>query len=231
MKILSLDTSSSAGSIAILDDRRLVSEWSVGDAGKHSSWLLRSIMAHLEAALCPAAEIDLFAAGVGPGSFTGLRIGIATLKGLAWPLGRKAVGVSTLAALAMNLPYSGKAVCPVLDARKGELYTAIYDTSEGLPRPLLPDAAMRPEALCALVRERGLEGNIIFLGSGLSVYAGLLASSVAGAALAPSPLWQVRASNVGLLAFESAGRAMAPAELAPVYLRKSEAEIKASQQG
>lgn len=226
MKILSIDTSSKSGSIALLDDRSLISEWSVGDAGTHSNWLLRSLNAHLESAGCRLDEIDLFAADIGPGSFTGLRIGISALKGLAWPLGKKIAGVSTLASLAMNIPYSGRVVCPVLDARKGEVYAALYDTMSGLPRTVMPDSAISPEALIREIKGRGLEGDAIFLGSGLSVYMELLVEALRDAYAAPPHLWHIRASNVGLLAFEAAGAAVSPAELAPVYLRKSEAELK-----
>lgn len=226
MKILSIDTSSQSGSIALLEDRALVSEWSVGCAGTHSSWLLASVKNHLESVRCPVSAIDLFAADIGPGSFTGLRIGITTLKGLAWPLGKKAVGVSTLASLAMNIPYSCRIVCPVLDARKGEVYTALYDTSKGFPRAVMPDSAMKPDALVKEIHERGIGDETVFLGSGLSAYLDTLTGALGGALISPQPLWQIKASNVGLLAFDSLDTAMAPAELAPVYLRKSEAEIK-----
>ncbi|MBE7415215.1 MAG: tRNA (adenosine(37)-N6)-threonylcarbamoyltransferase complex dimerization subunit type 1 TsaB [Deltaproteobacteria bacterium] len=228
MKILAIDTSSQSGSIALLDDRRLVSEWTVGDAGTHSSWLIKSLDAHLESAGCGLDEVDLFAIDVGPGSFTGLRIGISALKGLAWPLGKKIAGVSTLASLAMNLPYSARIVCPVLDARKGEVYTALYDTMSGLPRAVMPDSAMRPEALIGEIQGRGLEGEVVFLGSGLSVYMEMLVEALRDAYAALPHLWHIRASNVGLLAFENAAEAVSPAELVPIYLRKSEAELKAT---
>ncbi|MBW7956637.1 MAG: tRNA (adenosine(37)-N6)-threonylcarbamoyltransferase complex dimerization subunit type 1 TsaB [Deltaproteobacteria bacterium] len=226
MKILAIDTSSQSGSIALLEDRRLISEWTVGDAGTHSNWLLKSLEAHLKNAGQKLDEIDLFAIDVGPGSFTGLRIGISALKGLAWPLGKDIAGVSTLASLAMNLPYSARVVCPVLDARKGEVYTALYETMSGLPKAVMPDSAMRPEALLKEIEGRGLEGEIVFLGSGLSVYMELLVETLRDAYAAPPHLWHIRASNVGLLAFEHAGEAVSPAELVPVYLRKSEAELK-----
>ncbi len=226
MKILAIDTSSTSGSIALLDDRRLVSEWTVGDAGTHSNWLLKSIDAHLKSAGRGLDEIDLFAVDIGPGSFTGLRIGISALKGLAWPLGRKIAGVSTLASLAMNIPYSGRVVCPVLDARKGEVYTALYDTMSGLPRAVMPDSVLPPRSLVKEIEARGLEGDVVFLGSGLSVYMETLVGTLRDAYAAPQHLWHIRASNVGLLAFESAGEAVSPAELVPIYLRKSEAELK-----
>lgn len=202
-----------------------MSEWSVGAAGRHAIWLLPAVKSHLENAGLAISQIDLFAVAVGPGSFTGLRIGIATVKGLAWPLGKKAVGVSTLAALAMNIPFSSRLVCPVLDARKGEVYTALYDTSQGFPRAVMEDAAMTPAALIAEISKRGIGDSVVFLGSGLDVYSKEIEEGVPGAALAQG-LNLVRASVIGSLGFERAGEAVDPALLTPAYLRRSEAEIK-----
>ena len=202
-----------------------MSEWSVGSAGRHAIWLLPSIKSHLENAGLDISLIDLFAVASGPGSFTGLRIGISTVKGLAWPLGKKVVGVSTLAALSMNIPFSSRLVCPVLDARKGEVYAALYDTSGGFARAVMEDAAMTPSALFSEISKRGLEGSVVFLGSGLEVYSRKIEEGVPGTALAPG-LSLVRASVVGILAFERSGEAVDPIALTPSYLRRSEAEIK-----
>ncbi|MBI2401053.1 MAG: tRNA (adenosine(37)-N6)-threonylcarbamoyltransferase complex dimerization subunit type 1 TsaB, partial [Deltaproteobacteria bacterium] len=214
-----------SGSIALLEDRTLVSEWSVGNAGRHAIWLLPAVKSHLENAGLDITQIDLFAVAVGPGSFTGLRIGISTVKGLAWPLGKKAIGVSTLAALAMNVPFFNRLVCPVLDARKGEVYAALYDTSGGFPIAVLEDAAMTPAALIAEISKRGIGGTVVFLGSGLDVYSKQIEQGVPGAVLAPG-LSLVRASVIGSLGFERSGEAVDPAVLTPAYLRRSEAEIK-----
>lgn len=226
MKILSIDTSSASGSIALLEDRSVLSEWSVKETGTHSNWLQGAIKSHLESAGCPVSSIDLFAIDVGPGSFTGLRIGISTIKGLAWPLCKKVVGVSTLASLAMNVLYSCRMVCPVLDARKGEVYAALYDTAPGMPRPVMQEAAMKPEALVKEIAGRNLTDDVLLVGSGAAVYSELFSESLPGAAIAPEHLWQIRASNVGLIAYDMQERAVSPQELTPVYLRKSEAEIK-----
>ncbi len=226
MKILSIDTSSASGSIALLEDRNVVSEWSVRETGTHSNWLQSAIRSHLDSAGCPISSIDLFAIDIGPGSFTGLRIGISTVKGLAWPLGRKVAGVSTLAALSMNLPYASRMVCPILDARKGEVYAALYDMSRGTPRLIMPEAAMKPDSLVQEITERGLSDEVILLGGGAFAYQELFAEALPGSVTTPGHLWQIRASNVGLLAFDMQDKAISPAALSPVYLRKSEAEIK-----
>lgn len=225
LKILAIDTSSFSGSIALLEDGTLLSEWSVGTAGPHALWLLPSVKAHLELAGLDISSIDLFAVTTGPGSFTGLRIGISTVKGLAWPLGRKVVGVSTLAALAMNMPFSSKLVCPVLDARKNEVYAALYDTSSGRPEAVLEEASLNTGALCDEISKRGHGDSVVFLGSGLEVYSKEIKERLPRAVLATG-LSMVRAGIVGSLGFERAKDAVDPASLSPVYLRKSEAEIK-----
>lgn len=197
----------------------------MGSAGQHAAWLLPAIKAHLERAGLDISQIDLFAVTTGPGSFTGLRIGISTVKGLAWPLGKKTVGVSTLAALAMNIPYSARIVCPVLDARKNEIYTALYDTAGGHPRAVMNDAAMPIDALCEEISRRGLADSVVFLGSGLEVYSKRIEERLPTAHLATG-LSMIRAVVVGALGYERAGDAVEPSMLSPVYLRKSEAEIK-----
>lgn len=226
MKILALDTSSTSGSIALLDNGRLVSELTVGAVGTHSQWLLKAIDTLLSDAKTRINEVGLFAIDTGPGSFTGLRIGISSIKGLAWPLGKKVVGVSTLKALAMNLRDSMRIVCPVLDARKNEVYAALYEFRDGAATALLPDSALKPEALFDEIKKRGIEGSVIFLGGGLGTYMEAVKNNIKGALFAPEPLWHLRAVNIGLLASDDAGAAVEPSELAPVYLRKSEAEIK-----
>lgn len=197
----------------------------MGSAGQHAAWLLPAVAAHLERAGLDISQIDLFAVTTGPGSFTGLRIGISTVKGLAWPLGKKTVGVSTLAALAMNIPFSTKIVCPILDARKNEVYAALYDTSSGQPRAVLDEAAMPVDALCDEILKRGLADSVVFLGSGLEVYLKRIEEKLPKAVLA-SGLSMIRGGVVGALGFERAYAALDPSGLSPVYLRKSEAEIK-----
>lgn len=210
--------------MALLEDDSLLSERTVGSAGRHALWLLPAIKAHLLDSGLDISQIDLFAVSAGPGSFTGLRIGISTVKGLAWPLGKKTVGVSTLAALAMNVPYSTRPVCAVLDARKGELYAAVYDTSTGTAEAVMPDAAMTPDALFDELEKRGLSSPV-FLGSGLEVYSKRIEEALPGALLAEG-LPIVRASSVGRLGYVKRGEAAGPEALSPVYLRRSEAEIK-----
>jgi len=135
------------------------------------------------------------------------------------------VGVSTLAALAMNLPFSSRPVCPVLDARKGEVYSALYDTSSGTPRAVIEDSATALDALFTKISEKSQGAAPVFIGPGLKAYSDQIAMMAPQAALAPE-LSMVRASVVGRLAFDRAGEAVDAGALVPAYLRRSEAEIK-----
>ncbi|MBI2411656.1 MAG: tRNA (adenosine(37)-N6)-threonylcarbamoyltransferase complex dimerization subunit type 1 TsaB [Deltaproteobacteria bacterium] len=226
MNILAIDTSSPSGSIALFSDNRLVAELTVSEAGVHAEWLLKSIDSFLSSLNRSISEVDLFAVTNGPGSFTGIRIGVSAVKGLAWSAGKKAAGVSTLKALSMNLPYSARPVCAVLDARKGEVYSALFDLSGGGIKELMPEAALSPQALVDALASLSLPSPPIFIGDGLKVYGDLLREKVALASFAPEALWRIRASNIALLAIDDFHRD--PKDLIPVYLRRSEAEIKAN---
>jgi len=221
-----MDTSAASGSIALVRDGRLVSERIVGDAGPHARWLLASVKSLLDDFGLTPGGIDLYAVAVGPGSFTGLRIGISTVKGLAWSSGRPVAPVSTLSALAMNAPFSGHAVCPVLDARKSEVYAALYASEDGRLTALMEPEAITPGALLKRMDRLIPEGaGVVFLGSGLKTYGAVLSEGRAGAVIAPEPLWHVRASNIALLASEKGAVTAHPGDLVPLYLRKSEAEL------
>ena len=230
MKILAFDTSSRSGSVALLDDGNLVREITAADAHTHALWLMPAIRDLLDGCGLDVSSVGLFALTVGPGSFTGLRIGVSTAKGLAWPLHRKVMAVSTLESLALNLRFSGMTVCPMLDARKGEVYTALYRFSGKKMEAVLRDTLMAPKDLFALLSSGDAPtGQVAFLGNGAAVYKKEIEGAVKDAHIVPEPLWHIRASNVALIAYEGllSGRTpLSPSELLPVYLRKSEAEIK-----
>jgi tRNA threonylcarbamoyladenosine biosynthesis protein TsaB len=252
--ILAIDTSTFSGSIALVKDGLLVQELTSGDVGTHSNWLMPGISALLAGVHVHPDQIDYIALTNGPGSFTGLRIGVSVVKGLAWTLGKRIVGVSTLKALAYNLRYCSALVCPILDARKSEVYAAVYRfTGGGHSEPggpgeaeqIMEDSALSPERLADRLNEiaghsmpgghsmpSGHNMPVIFTGSGLNVYRDLLASRVKGAIFARPPLWHIRASNVAEIASEAVKTGeetvIKPAVLKPLYLRKSEAELKSA---
>src|SRR3972149_6110895 len=131
MKILGFDTSGASGSVALSEDGVLLAEIETPDVGAHSEWFFPAVASLLKENSVAMESIGLFAVGAGPGSFTGLRIGVSAVKGFAWTLGKKCVSVSTLQAMATNEMADGRRICPVLDARRKEVYAAVFFREEG----------------------------------------------------------------------------------------------------
>ena len=145
MRILAVDTSTMAGGVALLEVNHVVCDLRLVVQTSHGPRLLPLIHHALSIAAVSLASIDLFAVSKGPGSFTGLRIGIATLMGLGYALKRPVNGIDTLEAIAMKVPFARYPVCPLLDARKGEVFGALFRmTGHGLVR-LTPNVVMSPE--------------------------------------------------------------------------------------
>lgn len=222
MKILTLDTSSSCSSVALSDGTRLLGEYILGDDRCASGRLLDSIDKLLAAAKLSPAEVDLFAVSLGPGSFTGVRVGIGTVKGLALAHGRPTVGFSSLALLALNLPFCAFPVAPMFDARKSEVYAGLYRVG-ALPVALRPDAVLAPETFLA-----GIDSPTLFVGEGAVRYRELIRATLGELALFPPwHLHQPRAAAGAALALDAAqrGEFIPLAALNPTYIRPSEAEL------
>ncbi|PKN33162.1 MAG: tRNA (adenosine(37)-N6)-threonylcarbamoyltransferase complex dimerization subunit type 1 TsaB [Deltaproteobacteria bacterium HGW-Deltaproteobacteria-19] len=230
MKILALDTATKSASAALLEDERVLAE-GYADLGRHhATVVLPFVQSILDLAGIPIEEIDLLAGTAGPGSFTGLRIGAGTLKGLALATGKPIVPVSTLETLAMNAAGGGIPVCPLLDARKGQVYGAIYRFGEtGLPHAVIADATVLLADLLDKICE-----PVLFLGEGAVVHAEAIRERLGEKACFGPPLLNgIRASAAGWLAFHyyRAGRSADPLTFIPAYLRQSEAETKAPPPG
>ncbi|HJV34112.1 tRNA (adenosine(37)-N6)-threonylcarbamoyltransferase complex dimerization subunit type 1 TsaB [Geomonas sp.] len=222
MKILTIDTSSNCSSVALSDGNSLLGEAILGQDRCNSGRLMAAVSDLLTAAKLAAHELDAFAVSLGPGSFTGVRVGIATVKGLCIATGKPAVGFSSLAMLAMNLPFASLQVAPLFDARKGEVYAGLYRCG-ARPEARQPDAVVPPTEFLA-----SIEQPTIFLGEGAVRYRELIQSSLGDSAIfAPWHLDQPRASAGAVIALESAlkGEFTPLALLNPTYLRASEAEI------
>jgi len=131
MKILAIDTSSESSSVALLNDESIWAEFYFNTKRRYDETLLQTIDVLFSQTEIKPSDIDLFVATVGPGSFTGLRVGLSTIKGFAFSAGKPIAGVSTLMALACNIPNSEKSICPMIDARRGEIYTALYRMDKG----------------------------------------------------------------------------------------------------
>ncbi len=230
MITLAIDTSSRSAGLALLRDEDVVAEWFVRLRQTHSEDVLPAVAALLSAAGLSVGDVRLFAVTHGPGSFTGLRVGVGLVKGLALSTGGAIVGVSTLDALAQNLAFASHGVCPVLDAKKGQIYTSLYRPggSGGLEK-IEPDQAVEPSAFLEKITE-----PVIFLGDGVAAYGDLIRKMLPSLAFfAPANFQSVRPSAVALLALERYRRGESDdlVSFAPRYLRRSEAEIKASGEG
>lgn len=222
MKVLGIETSTQAGSIALIDEEEIISEYSYQGPLEHSAWLMPAIDKLLKDANLSCQDIEGIAISSGPGSFTGLRIGISTVKGLVQGLKIPVVGISTLDSLACNLPYTEKIICPVLDARKKEVYTALYkidiSVQVATDERLTDYLVISPQKLIEMISQ-----PTIFLGSALKLYEEQIRHSLKDkACFAPLPLWLPRASNLALLGLRQlkAGRQEDIYSFTPLYLRK-----------
>lgn len=223
MKILALETSTRVGSVAITEDEYLIAEYTLNVISTHSERLLPSIDQILKDSKLSIRGIDGFAISLGPGSFTGLRIGISTVKGLAFAAGKEVAGIPTLDVLAHNLAYTHCMVCPLIDARKGELYTALYKgNGRGCLQKLTTDLALTPDDLFKMVKEPA-----IFLGDGVEVYRDKLGGDKDNHFFAPGCLHQPRASVLAKLGLEKfrRGEVFGEEKILPLYCRAPEAEI------
>ena len=217
--LLAIDTATTAMSVALLRGDALVAELTTCDERVHSTRLLPALETLLNQAAVGLEEVRAFAVSIGPGSFTGLRIGLATVKGLAFRTGRPVAAVPTLAALAAAAPGGDAPVAALLDARRGEVYAGLYAGSE--VTSLEPEAVFTPDELAARLPEH------------CSLAVGEGAQSAASAVVArrgPLPQHAVVASaaRVGRLGASllARGQAVAAEALVPRYLRRAEAEVR-----
>jgi tRNA threonylcarbamoyladenosine biosynthesis protein TsaB len=217
MRVLAVETSSLAGGVALLDDDRLVAEYVLDVRVTHSERLMSAVDRVLIDARWTPRELNGLAVAVGPGSFTGLRIAVSTVKGLALALDLPIAAVPTLDAMAAALPWVSLPVCPVLDARKGEVYASRYRWDGDLMRREWEYLALAPEALSARLAEPTL-----VVGDGAEHILSPHARRLPAPQRLPSP------ASVGALGLERLrrGETVAAAALAPLYLRPSEAELK-----
>ena len=221
--ILILDTSTTAGSVALCRGERLLAEIVVDSLASHSDKLLLHVEQILKEQQCALAEIAAFAVIDGPGSFTGLRVGVAAAKGLARACQRPLFGVSSLHLLAAALPYATLPVCTLLDARKKEVYAATFSTAAGSPCLLDEPSVLPPQRFLA-----EMTAPALFVGSGAILYRDLIVARFgAPAAFAPGPLHTPRASSAAPLVLQLLrdGAQGDPERLLPRYIRLSEAEI------
>ncbi|MBN1283509.1 MAG: tRNA (adenosine(37)-N6)-threonylcarbamoyltransferase complex dimerization subunit type 1 TsaB [Proteobacteria bacterium] len=227
MKILSIDTTVVAGSIALSDGERLVASEQQAVPGTHSERLIGSVDRMLELAGWRKGDPEAIAVAIGPGSFTGLRIGLAAAKGMALSLGIPIVGVSSLKSLALNGAGFAGAVVPLIDAKRGELFAQPWEVeSGGTMRPLSKECAASPESVIAGLGK--IKGQLLLVGDGALAYSEVLKRGLgARAHVARGAQALAQAANLAMLALPrlARGRSDDLASLAPNYVRRSDAEI------
>jgi tRNA threonylcarbamoyladenosine biosynthesis protein TsaB len=223
MRLLAVDTSTLSCGVAVTDGDGLLSECLFTSRQTHSRHLLGMVEETLSRSGLALSDLDGFSVTRGPGSFTGLRIGMSVVKGLAEVTGKPVVGISTLLALARGAVLADKQILAMLDARKGEVYAALYaPDGKGGVTELLPPEAVRPEVLLSR-----LGGETLCIGTGAVTYASLLGEMLGEQARFAADYDTLRPSVVARLALESfqRGEETEAAALVPLYLRKSDAEI------
>jgi tRNA threonylcarbamoyladenosine biosynthesis protein TsaB len=228
LKLLTIDTSTSTCSVSLTIGDKVVSEYLLNLEKTLASRLICSVDLVLGEAGLGVTDLDGIGVALGPGSFTGLRVGVATIKGLALAAKKPVAGFSSLAMLAMNLPWAAYPICPMFDAKKKEIYTAVYTCRE-LPAPVIADCVVSPGDFL-----ENLDGVTIFVGEGALAYRELIVARLGARALfAPSSAQQPRASQGAVLARGafSRGEIIPLAALVPCYIRASEAELAKMKRG
>ncbi|GKT09487.1 tRNA (adenosine(37)-N6)-threonylcarbamoyltransferase complex dimerization subunit type 1 TsaB [Desulforhabdus sp. TSK] len=225
MKILAVDTSTASGSIALMDGLSVKAEWILQSNLTHNRLLLKNIHFLLTQAEWALSQVDAFAVTTGPGSFTGLRIGLTTMKTLAWTMKKPYLGIPSLDALAAPFSFCSLPVCCLIDARKHEVYGALYrpDRAGGGLLRVGDYRVLPPERMAA-----GIQEPTLFCGDGWLAYRDIIKEILGEKALeAPGPCHVLRADFVAELArvrFE-AGEREDPLSSVPLYVRPSDAEL------
>jgi tRNA threonylcarbamoyladenosine biosynthesis protein TsaB len=223
MKVLAIETSTIAGSVAIIDDKELIGEVKVNIKIAHAERLMNSIDWLLKTSRISIKDIDAFAISIGPGSFTGLRIGLSTVKGFSYSTNKPIIPVPTLDAFARILAFCPYLICPMLDARKNEVYTGLYRWEGNACKKIIPESAIKPDEFLKKIKEQ-----TIFIGEGAQIYKKLIINTLGDSAIfAPQSKMSPSASTVAEIAIEKLkeGITIDPVTLTPFYIRKSEAEI------
>ena len=225
MKILAVDSSGIVASAAIMSDEKLICEIVQNHKKTHSQKLMPMIDELLKMAEMDISEIDVFAVSIGPGSFTGLRIGVATVKGLAAAFNKPVVGIRSLDGLAFNIGFTEYLICPIINARNNFVFSGIYQNENG---ELITVRDIRPINIDELLTEiKKANKKAVFLGDGVNEHKGKITEKLWGNALfAPININEQKASSIAYLAFlkASIGDIMTYSELLPMYFKETQAE-------
>jgi len=222
MNIVAIDTSGPVASCAVMKDGEIVHAISMNQGLTHSETIMPALDESMSASGITCKDVDVFAAVAGPGSFTGVRIGVCAVKGLAHAYNTPCVQIDALEALAMNFQHFDGIACPILDARRNQVYCAAFDMKNGLPERILEDDAIE---IGAFLEKLPKDRKLVFLGDGLRVHAQKISEALGEQAIiAPANLRQLRAEAACLLAQQKKDQWMEGRMLTPIYLRVPQAE-------
>ena len=216
MKILGVDTSTPIGSVGLIDGEHFIAEHTLSIVKAHSSRLMPAIDQILKWGDLTVHVLDACAVGIGPGSFTGIRIGVGTIKSLCYALKKPIIGVSTLEAIAYNLRYTDKLICPILDARKDEVYGAVFQGGPNLVR--------KSEDLCVPIETllSQLDDDAIFVGDGLGRYTATVRERFGDDVSLADPIFNVpRGASIARIGYNRllSGQSADYFSLTPNYVR------------
>ena len=223
MYILGIETSTRTGSVAVVSEDGVIAQYSLNIEVTHSERLMSTVDRVLKDTGLAVADFGGFAVAIGPGSFTGLRIGLSTVKGLAFATGNPVAAVPTLQALARNLPYAAYPVCPMLDARKNEVYAALYQFDGADLVQVMPEAAIPIKEL-----EKRISGKVLFTGEAAQIYHAEIEKQFGDRAFfAPLSAALPSAATVAEIGLDMIknGKQADPDSLTPLYIRRPEAEV------
>lgn len=224
MIILSVDSSSSTATCALVKEDKILGEINLNDKKEHSVILIDLIDSLLTRCNLTLDDVDGFAISEGPGSFTGLRIGMATIKGLAFGSNKPCLAISTLDTLAYNVVNFNGIICPIMDALRGNVYSNLYKNNNGKLEAISEANCLSIEELVSVLKEKN--EPVIFLGDGLIKHKEYLLENLNNLSFAPLNSNYPKASSLGELALQlfNSGVTQDLNKIAPVYLRKSQAE-------
>lgn len=221
LTVLAIDTSGPVAGCAVMTGGRIAHLTAMNRGLTHSETIMPAVDAALEAAGLRCADVDVFAAVAGPGSFTGVRIGVCAAKGMAHAAEKPCAAVHALEALAMNFYGFDGLCCPILDARRGQVYCAAFDMARGMPERALEDAA---QPLGAFLERLPSDRRLVFVGDGVKVHApAVLEALGARAMIAPENLRDLRPDAACVLAAARPDTWVKAARLRPIYLRAPQA--------
>lgn len=225
MRILAVDTSTNVASAAILEDEVIIGEYNCNRGKTHSQRLMPMVQHLMETAGLTVSDIDAFSASIGPGSFTGLRIGVTTIKAMAFAAEKPVISVHTLDALAYNIPFAENLVCPMIDARNNQVFTAIYRFIGGKLERLTEYLGIPVTELADTLRV--MDGKITFLGDACNMHKEYFEHELGDRVrMASANTALAKASSVAILAGKAyrEGKLESCYDMVPFYLRKSQAE-------